>query len=373
MHQNFMLYGGGERFATLMARELDCPIYSVAVNPAVVRAHEELQKRLVDKSVRTRDQAWFLEMLRDHVSMDVDADLVLYSGDIPIFRVLRDRTPFVYYCHTPPRFMWGGDLRGEEMLKHEGGDRVRWLLYITALWATSQFTHKVAVPGERVVVNSRLVHERYRRTYGVRPGHVIHPPIDFPHYRTGPFENWFLTVSRLEPAKRVDVLIRACARAGETLVVAGDGPDRERLERVAAESGADVTFEGRVSDARLADLYASCKAFLFAAKNEDFGLVPFEALASGKPVVAIGEGGFWELMTRRTAWRFDSEDELAALLPKVTVAECRAREADCRAVARTLDAPNVAAELKRVMHRALDGARRSSRARDAARPGGWSP
>lgn len=370
MHQNFMLYGGGERFSTLMARELDCKVYSVAVSPDVVRAHAELQARLVDKSVRTSERAWFLEMLRDHVAMDVDADVILYSGDIPVFRAFSDRrTPFAYYCHTPPRFMWGGDLRRDEMAKHEGGARVRWLLYISALWAASQTLHRVVVPAEAVMVNSRLVEERYHRLYGRRPGRIVHPPIDFPAYRTGPFEDWLLTVSRLEGAKRVDVLIRATAAAGQKLVVAGDGPDRARLERVADECGADVEFAGRVSDARLADLYASCKAFLFAAKNEDFGLVPFEALASGKPLVAVDEGGFWELATERTAWAWRTEADLAALLPKVTPAACRAREAECRAVARRLDAPRVADEVREVLRR-VAAAPASRRGAAAPLPGG---
>lgn len=346
VHQNLRLYGGGERFTELVARELGCDVVSVAPDEALLAQHPDLAARLVDASRAATERAWFLDMLRDHVSFEHDYDFLLYSGDIPIFRAFTDRTPFLHYCHTPPRFMWGGDLRRAEMAKHEGGERVRWLLYITALWAASQALHRVVVPREAVAVNSRLVAERYQRLFGKRPARVVHPPIDFPRYATGPFDDGFLTVSRLEPAKRVDWLIRACARAGARLTIVGDGPDRARLARVAEESGADVEFAGRVGDAKLVGLYARCRAFLFAARSEDFGLVPFEALASGKPLVAVAEGGFWEAVDERVAWSFTTEDELAELLPKVTASACRAREAACREVARRLDAPRVAEDLR---------------------------
>lgn len=349
VHQNLRLYGGGERFTELVSRELGCDVVSVAPDEALLAQHPDLAARLVDASRNATERAWFLDMLRDHVSFEHAYDFLLYSGDIPVFRAFADRTPFLHYCHTPPRFMWGGDLRKAEMAKHEGGERVRWLLYVTALWLGSQALHRVVVPCEAVAANSRLVADRYQRLYGKRPARVIHPPIDFPRYATGPFEDGFLTVSRLEPAKRVDWLIRACARADERLTIVGDGPDRARLARVAEESRADVEFAGRVGDAKLADLYARCRAFLFAAQGEDFGLVPFEALASGKPLVAIAEGGFWEAVDDRVAWSFRTEDELASLLPKVTLAACRAREAGCRAVAKRLDAPRVADELRRAI------------------------
>jgi glycosyltransferase involved in cell wall biosynthesis len=103
-------------------------------------------------------------------------------------------------------------------------------------------------------------------------------------------EGWFLVVSALVPYKRVDLAVQACTRLGERLVVVGDGPELNRLRALA---GPTVQFAGRLSDTEVADLYGRCSAVLFPGE-EDFGIVPVEAMASGKPVVAFARGGALE-------------------------------------------------------------------------------
>ena len=96
-----------------------------------------------------------------------------------------------------------------------------------------------------------------------------------------------LSVNRLDRAKRIDLLIEAAKarRRRCAIVIAGDGPDRERLERLASGLNGQVEFTGRVDDERLADLYARCLAVYYAPVDEDFGMVPYEAFLSSKPVV----------------------------------------------------------------------------------------
>jgi glycosyltransferase involved in cell wall biosynthesis len=101
-------------------------------------------------------------------------------------------------------------------------------------------------------------------------------------------------VNRLDRAKRIDLLIEAAAQAsGTRIVIAGDGPDRERLEKLARDRGLDgrATFTGRVSDIELADLYARCLGVYYAPVNEDYGLVPYEAFLSEKPVLTTTDAG----------------------------------------------------------------------------------
>src|SRR5581483_5919708 len=108
------------------------------------------------------------------------------------------------------------------------------------------------------------------------------------------YEDFILSVNRLDRAKRIDLLIEAAARTEDVrVVIAGDGPDRERLEELARERGLDgrATFVGRVSDNELADLYARCLAVFYAPVDEDFGMVPFEAFLSGKPVLTTHDAG----------------------------------------------------------------------------------
>jgi glycosyltransferase involved in cell wall biosynthesis len=98
-----------------------------------------------------------------------------------------------------------------------------------------------------------------------------------------------LSVGRLDRAKRIDLLIEAAAKSGTPVVIAGDGPDRERLESLA--DGGEVRFAGRVSEEELADLYAGCLAVFYAPVDEDFGMVPYEAFLADKPVVTTTDAG----------------------------------------------------------------------------------
>jgi glycosyltransferase involved in cell wall biosynthesis len=99
-----------------------------------------------------------------------------------------------------------------------------------------------------------------------------------------------LVVSALVPYKRLDIAIAACRLAGVPLTIVGNGPERQRLERFAAESGAEVRFLGRLSDEEVRDRYRNASLVLMPGE-EDFGIVPLEAQACGTPVVALGRGG----------------------------------------------------------------------------------
>jgi glycosyltransferase involved in cell wall biosynthesis len=143
----------------------------------------------------------------------------------------------------------------------------------------------------RVFATSRNVADRLRRFNGIAADVLPHPPQALA-YRTAPSEGFVLSVNRLDRAKRIDLLLEA-ARSEPSLrvVIAGDGPDRDRLERLASGLNGQVEFAGRVDDELLADLYARCLAVYYAPVDEDFGMVPFEAFLSGKPVVTTTDAG----------------------------------------------------------------------------------
>ena len=153
---------------------------------------------------------------------------------------------------------------------------------------------------QRLFATSRNVAGRLERALGLEAEVMPHPPQELP-YRTEGYGDFVLSVNRLDRAKRIDLLLEAAALDPELrVVVTGDGPDRERLEALARERGLNgrAEFTGRVGEEQLASLYARCLAVYYAPLDEDFGMVPYEAFLSGKPVLTTRDaGGPLEIVT----------------------------------------------------------------------------
>ena len=143
----------------------------------------------------------------------------------------------------------------------------------------------------KVFATSRNVADRLARSVDIAAEVLPHPPQALA-FRSAEPEDYVLSVNRLDRAKRIDLLIEA-AKANRALrvVITGDGPDRGRLERLASDLNGQVEFTGRVDDERLADLYARCLGVYYAPVDEDFGMVPYEAFLSGKPVITTHDAG----------------------------------------------------------------------------------
>ena len=167
--------------------------------------------------------------------------------------------------------------------------------------AVALWQKRLTATADAVVVPSRFALARlqalkapldHARVHVV--GHVVRATADRSRADAG---RHALVVSRLAPEKGVADAVTACARAGLPLVVAGEGPERARLERVAAETGADARFAGRVGDDELADLRAHAAVALVASRAaETFGLAAAEAMAAGLPVAATAAGAVAELV-----------------------------------------------------------------------------
>jgi glycosyltransferase involved in cell wall biosynthesis len=155
------------------------------------------------------------------------------------------------------------------------------------------------------VANSRFVAGRIGRYYN-REASVLHPPVDTRFFTPGdsPPQPYFLVVSALVPYKRLDVAVRAATRLGVHLKVVGTGPD---LDRLRAQADSHTTFLGAVDAATLRDLYRQATALVLPAE-EDFGIAPVEAMACGRPVVALGRGGATEtVVPGRTGQLVDTQ------------------------------------------------------------------
>ncbi|MBM4168713.1 MAG: glycosyltransferase family 4 protein [Ignavibacteria bacterium] len=191
------------------------------------------------------------------------------------------------YCHTPMRYVW--DMYDQYFGVGKAGLATRLAMAYVAprlrRWdvSTSSRVHYF-------IANSHHVAKRIETTYR-RTADVIHAPVDTTRFVLSHRDDgYYLIVSALVPYKRVDLAIEAFNSLGERLVVVGTGPERESLER---QSGPTVEFVGWQSDQKLSALYAGCRALIFPGV-EDFGIVPLEAMACGKPVVAFRAGGALE-------------------------------------------------------------------------------
>jgi glycosyltransferase involved in cell wall biosynthesis len=207
--------------------------------------------------------------------------------------IVRAGTAHVCYCHTPMRYAW------DQFEAYFGRDRVgpvrETALRPIMAWL-ARWDRATAGRATRYVTNSQHVARRIKRYYN-REASVVYPPVDTTFFRPDASDpdthGDCLIVSALVPYKRLDVAIDACRLAGVSLSIVGQGPERARLERVAAASGADVTFLGRLSDEEIRDRYRRA-ALVLMPGEEDFGIVPLEAQACGRPVVALGRGGALE-------------------------------------------------------------------------------
>ncbi len=210
-----------------------------------------------------------------------DYDIVVSSSTSNAHGVLtRPETFHVCYCHTPMRWGWLPSLD-----PRASGSLLRRLsAHYLRLWDF--------VASQRVdywIANSQATAARIEKFYR-RQSAVVPPPVEMAFRgQDTTVGDYYLSVGRLVAQKRVDILVQAAKEAGLKLKIAGDGPERRRLEKL-ARGTQGIEFLGYVDTDQRNELYRHCRAFLFASE-EDAGIVPIEAMSYGKPVIAYGRGG----------------------------------------------------------------------------------
>lgn len=200
-------------------------------------------------------------------------------------------TLHICYCHTPMRYIW--NLYDEYFSKGSAGllTRTAMRLFVKRLRA---WDVRTAAHPHHYIANSRNVQRRIKEIYH-READVIYPPVDTSLFQlsTAP-GNYYLIVSALVPYKRIDLAIEAFNSTDEKLVIIGSGPEGTKLRALA---GPNIEFLGWQPDDIVRKAYAECTALVFPGE-EDFGIVPLEAMASGKPVVAFARGGALETVVQ---------------------------------------------------------------------------
>jgi glycosyltransferase involved in cell wall biosynthesis len=293
LHYWFLLAGGGERVISALLRlypdaDVFCLFADKASLPKALREDHLRRSFLEQIPFSHKLNRALLPLYPAAVgSFDFsDYDLIISSDSAPIKAIVKlADSVHISYCHTPGRYIW--DLSPAFQAKMP-----KLLQPVYALMSAQARENDFAA-AQRVdafVANSRYTKSRIA-TYYRRDSTVIYPPVD----TAGAFvaahpDDYYLSIGRFTDNKRVDLLIEACNQLRRKLVLAGTGREEKYLKSIA---GPTIEFLGQVPEAALGDLYANCRAFLFAA-DEDFGIAPVEAQAFGRPVVAYGHGGSLE-------------------------------------------------------------------------------
>jgi len=292
VHYWFVSRRGGERVVEAMAKMFPgADLYFAVVDPEKLPA--SLQGRSIKTSFLQRmpgSRRWHRHMLPLYPlaleQFDLrEYDLVLSSESGPAKGVLTNaRTCHVCYCHSPMRYLWDfyhGYRNGGGM------GAVSRPLFSLACHYLRMWDAASAQRVDYFVANSRNVATRIRKHYR-RGSAIIHPPVNVQAgYVASRLDDYYLCAGQLVEYKRVDLAIAACKKLGRRLHIVGEGEEYQRLRRLA---GPTIEFCGALSDEDLHKQYAHCRALLFPAE-EDFGIVPVEAMSFGRPVVAYDRGG----------------------------------------------------------------------------------
>jgi glycosyltransferase involved in cell wall biosynthesis len=229
-------------------------------------------------------------------------DLIISSESGPAKGVLTSATSRHFcYCHTPMRYLW--ELYPAHL--HEfGGNWLRRAALAPIANYMRLWDYATAARVDGFIANSVNVKRRIWRTYRRRSS-VVYPPVAVDAFRYEPAEDYFLMVAEMVPYKRLDYAIRYFAHSGRRLKVVGTGPQYKSLKKLV---GPTVEFCGRVTDMGLRNLYSHCRALVLPGE-EDFGITMVEALASGKPVIAVARGGALEIVGGGRGILYPESDE----------------------------------------------------------------
>ncbi len=292
VHHWFVTRGGGERVAACLGSLFpQAELFTLVAEPHAIPpglAGRALHTSFLQRLPLARRFHRHMMPLYPAATESLDLrgfDLVLSSDSGPVKGVRVDAgATHICYCHSPMRYLYDG----YEAYRAGMGGLTRGIFTATAARVRRW---DVAAAGRvtNFVANSDYVAARIARWYG-RESTVIAPPIDLTQARQAIPGEHYLAAGRLVPYKHTELMIVACQRLGRRLRVAGAGPELARLRRLA---GPETAFLGELTTDALWNEYARCRALLFAA-DEDFGMVPLEAQACGRPVVAYGAGGSLE-------------------------------------------------------------------------------
>ena len=307
---------GGERVIERLLKmypqaDIFTHVYDPAATSALIRSHKvttSFIQRLPGAKQHYQKYLPLMPMALEAFDLR-GYDLVISSESGPAKGVIAAPDAFhLCYCHSPMRYLWDHYHPYREQSGRLTRLAMPWLFHRLRQWDQTS-----AQRPDRIVANSRFIARRIRKAWG-RDADVVHPPVEVSLFEKcdtpGPHYLW---VGQMTPYKRADLVADAFTKLGLPLLMVGTG---ELAEDIARRAGPNIRIVERLDFARLRQAYAECRALIFPPE-EDFGIVPVEANAAGRPVIAYGRGGAMDSIVDKETGLFFYEQSVEALIDAV--------------------------------------------------------
>lgn len=312
VHDWLVTYGGAERVVeTILEMFPQADIYTLVYDEkkmGKIFPKEKIKTTFIQKIPKSTKIYTKLLPLMPKAFEELDLsiyDLVISSSSCCSKGVITSpNTIHISYIHSPMRYIW--DLYYD--YKKKSNFLVKIFMFIFAknlrIWDVIS-SNRIDV----ILANSNYIKKRIKKCWGL-DSKVIYPPVEIEKYypsNSNP-EDFYVVFSRFVAYKRIDLAIRACKELNKKLIVIGDGEERENLKKI-AENSENIIFTGRITDEKVRDYLQRCKALIFCAE-EDFGIIPVEVQACGRPVIAYSKGGALETVVKGITGIFFKNQEI---------------------------------------------------------------
>ena len=319
VHEYLNQYGGAERVLQVLCEMFpDAPIYTLIYDERAtggVFKDKEIHTSFIQNVPFSKKHHRVFPLLMPVAMEQFDFsyyDLVISNAHSFAKGIItKPYTKHISYCMTPTRFLWDDSHKYISEFKYKWPVKklLPFFLAYLRIW-----DKEAALRVDEFVANSNFVKKRIKKYYG-RDAKVIYPPVEVDKFHISKEQDdYFLIIGRLVPYKRFDLAIKVFNAIEKPLKIIGDGPERKNLEKIArstnAQGRSNVEFLGLISDYKIPEIYSKAQAIIFP-QEEDFGIVPLEAMASGRPVIAYRGGGALEtVIENETGIFFDEQTEI---------------------------------------------------------------
>jgi glycosyltransferase involved in cell wall biosynthesis len=318
VHDYLVQYGGAERVLEAFCEIFpEAPIYTMVYDEKLTngvfkgrKIHTSFLQKI--PFVSSHHRAWPLLMPLAIESFDLSGyDVVLSDSNSYAKGIITgENTLHITYCHTPMRYAWDDCHRHMREFKYS---KITKKLAPFGMSYLRLWDRISADRPDRYIANSEFVAARIKKYYH-KDAEVIYPPVNFQNFHIADkIEDYYLLVGRALPYKRFDIVIEAFNKLGLPLKIIGKGPEMPNLKKTAKSN---IEFLGYLSDEEIGRFYAGCKALIFPSE-EDFGIIPLEAMASGRPVIAYRGGGALETIVENETGIFFEKQDAATIADTV--------------------------------------------------------
>lgn len=349
-YDSLVTVGGAERVIFKLAEELNADIITSGYDPKVKNILGS-KKKIIDIgnfSIRIFKPLGILFeapirylFARNTFKYDVH----VFFGFTSFFAA-NPNNQNIYYCFSPNRMLY--DMKEVKVNHSNTFLRIFFRFYNYIFYRYDQKIVKHSF--QRILSQTNTVKERVKKYYN-EDSTVIYSPVDTSMFHWKSYGNYYFTIARLFPEKRVDLIVRAFQKMPNAkLVIVGDGPEKIRIENMIRDFP-NILLKSNLKDNEIVDLYAHCKATIFMAQNEDYGLVPLEGNASGKLCIAVNEGGCREtVIDNKTGFLIDpSVESLIKTIEKVNSLDLSQYKKDCIENSRRFDLSSIVEKWKKVL------------------------